>query len=177
MLDLHGATVIPGFVDSHAHLVFAGDRSAEFAARMNGEPYTGGGIRTTVAATREASDEQLDAGVDRLVREARSQGTTTIEIKSGYGLTVAQERRSVRIAAQHTSEVTFLGAHVVPPEYDGRADDYVDLVWGDAGGGGRPRPVDRCVLRTGSLRRRPVPGDPDRRGGGGGCIPESTPIS
>ncbi len=131
MMDLHGAAVIPGFVDSHAHLVFAGDRAGEFAARMNGEPYTGGGIRTTVAATRAASDDELDATVDRLVREARRQGTTTIEIKSGYGLAVEQEQRCLRIAGQHTTEVTYLGAHVVPQEYAGRADDYVTLVCGD----------------------------------------------
>jgi imidazolonepropionase len=131
MLDLHGAAVIPGFVDSHAHLVFAGDRANEFAARMNGEPYTGGGIRSTVAATRAASDDELRANVDRLVREARRQGTTTIETKSGYGLSVAQEQRCLRIAAEHTAEVTYLGAHVVPEEYAGRADDYVDLVRGE----------------------------------------------
>jgi imidazolonepropionase len=130
-LDVAGAAVIPGFVDSHAHLVFAGDRAAEFAARMAGAKYTGGGIRTTVEATRAATDEQLRSGVTRLVAEARRQGTTTLEIKSGYGLTVADERRSLRLAAEHTDEVTFLGAHVVPPEYAGRTDDYVDLVCGD----------------------------------------------
>jgi imidazolonepropionase len=131
MIDAHGAAVIPGFVDSHAHLVFAGDRAAEFAARMSGEPYTGGGIRTTVAATRAASDDQLRAGVARLVAEARRQGTTTIEIKSGYGLSTVHEQRCLRIAAEHTTEVTFLGAHVVPAEFDGRADEYVDLVCGE----------------------------------------------
>jgi len=129
-LDAEGAAVIPGFVDSHAHLVFAGDRAPEFAARMAGEAYTGGGIRTTVAATRAASDDDLRATVERLRREALRQGTTTIEIKSGYGLSVADEVRSLRIAREFTEETTFLGAHVVPPEYTDRPDDYVGLVCG-----------------------------------------------
>ncbi|KIR66807.1 imidazolonepropionase [Micromonospora haikouensis] len=129
-IDAQGGAVLPGFVDSHAHLVFAGDRAAEFAARMAGEPYTGGGIRTTVGATRAASDGQLRATVRRLVGEAMRQGTTTIETKSGYGLTVADEARSLRIAAEVTGETTFLGAHVVPAEYAGRPDDYVGLVCG-----------------------------------------------
>ncbi|MEJ3749234.1 imidazolonepropionase [Actinomycetes bacterium KLBMP 9797] len=129
-LDAEGAAVLPGFVDSHAHLVFAGDRSAEFAARMAGHPYTGGGIRTTVAATRAASDDDLRATAGRLRREALRQGTTTIEIKSGYGLNVADEERSLRIAREFTDETTFLGAHVVPQEYTERPDDYVGLVCG-----------------------------------------------
>ncbi|MEU8260777.1 imidazolonepropionase [Micromonospora sp. NPDC048999] len=129
-IDAEQAAVLPGFVDSHAHLVFAGDRAAEFAARMAGEPYTGGGIRTTVSATRAASDEQLRATVRRLHAEAMRQGTTTIEIKSGYGLTVADEARSLRIAAEFTADTTFLGAHVVPAEYADRPDDYVDMVCG-----------------------------------------------
>jgi imidazolonepropionase len=123
------AAVIPGFVDSHAHLVFAGDRSAEFAARMAGEPYTGGGIRTTVAATRAATDDDLRANVGRLVGEAQRQGTTTIEIKSGYGLSVADEERSLRIAREFTDETTFLGAHVVPAGAD--PDEYTALVCGE----------------------------------------------
>jgi imidazolonepropionase len=129
-IDAGGAAVLPGFVDSHAHLMFAGDRAAEFAARMSGEPYTGGGIRTTVAATRAATDDQLRTAAGRLVAEARRQGTTTIEIKSGYGLSVADEVRSLRLARELTGETTFLGAHVVPPEYADRPDAYVDLVSG-----------------------------------------------
>ncbi|MFI2712015.1 imidazolonepropionase [Micromonospora sp. NPDC018662] len=129
-IDADGAAVLPGFVDSHAHLVFAGDRAAEFAARMAGEPYTGGGIRTTVGATRAASDDELRATVGRLRAEMRRQGTTTVEIKSGYGLTVAEEARSLRIAAEFTEDTTFLGAHVVPAEYADHPDDYVGLVCG-----------------------------------------------
>lgn len=126
--DAGGRAVIPGFVDSHSHLVFAGDRAREFAARMTGDPYTAGGIRTTVAATRAASDEQLTAHVGRLVREMARQGTTTVEIKSGYGLTVHDEARSLAIARLFTEETTFLGAHVVPADTDPAA--YVDLVTG-----------------------------------------------
>ncbi|MDZ5441442.1 imidazolonepropionase [Micromonospora sp. 4G57] len=129
-IDAQGAAVLPGFVDSHAHLVFAGDRAAEFAARMAGEPYTGGGIRTTVGATRAASDDELRATVRRLRAEAMRQGTTAIEIKSGYGLTVADEARSLRIAAEFSDDTTFLGAHVVPAEYADRPDDYVGMVCG-----------------------------------------------
>ena len=129
--DLAGRAVLPGFVDSHSHLVFAGDRSAEFAARMAGQPYTGGGIRDTVAATRRASDEELLATAARLRAEALRQGTTTIEVKSGYGLTVEDEARSLRVAFEVTPETTFLGAHVVPVEYADRPDDYVALVCGD----------------------------------------------
>ena len=128
--DVGGRAVIPGFVDSHSHLVFAGDRSAEFAARMAGEPYAAGGIRTTVAATRAATDEQLSTNVARHVAEMRRQGTTTVEIKSGYGLTVLDEARSLAIARQFTEETTYLGAHVVPPEYADDPDGYVELVTG-----------------------------------------------
>ncbi len=128
--DVGGRAVVPGFVDSHSHLVFAGDRSEEFAARMSGTPYSAGGIRTTVAATRAASDEQLMANIARHVTEMRRQGTTTVEIKSGYGLTVRDEARSLALAHQLTEETTFLGAHVVPPEYTDDPAGYVDLVTG-----------------------------------------------
>jgi len=128
MIDAGGRAVLPGFVDSHAHLVFAGDRSAEFAARMAGKPYAAGGIRTTVAATRAATDEELTGRVAALVAEMRAQGTTTVEIKSGYGLTVRDEARSLAIARQFTDETTFLGAHVVPQDADPQ--EYVDLVTG-----------------------------------------------
>jgi imidazolonepropionase len=127
-VDAGGRAVIPGFVDSHGHLVFAGDRTAEFAARMAGQAYSAGGIRTTVEATRAASSEALHRGTARLVAEALRSGTTTMECKSGYGLTVRDEQRSLSVAAQHTDEVTYLGAHVVAPEYADRPDDYVDLV-------------------------------------------------
>jgi imidazolonepropionase len=129
-IDCGGRAVLPGFVDSHAHLVFAGERSAEFAARMAGTPYQAGGIATTVAATRAASDERLRANLRALSRELLAQGTTTFECKSGYGLTVADERRSVALAAEVTPEVTFLGAHVVPPEFAGDRGSYLDLVCG-----------------------------------------------
>jgi imidazolonepropionase len=129
-VDCGGGAVLPGFVDSHAHLVFAGERSAEFAARMSGQPYHAGGIRVTVAATREASDGQLRANLAQLAAEMLRQGTTTLECKSGYGLTVADERRSVAIAAEVTPEVTFLGAHVVPPEFAHDPAGYLSLVCG-----------------------------------------------
>ncbi len=131
MVDAAGRAVLPGFVDSHAHLVFAGERGAEFAARMAGLPYSAGGIRSTVAATRAASDDVLRSNLARLAGEMLAQGTTTFECKSGYGLTVADEARSVALAGEFTDEVTYLGAHVVPPEFDGRVAAYVDLVCGD----------------------------------------------
>ncbi|MBM7520117.1 imidazolonepropionase [Nocardioides nitrophenolicus] len=130
VVDAQGRAVLPGFVDSHSHLVFAGDRSLEFQARMAGESYAAGGIRTTVAATRAASDDQLAAGVARHVAEMRRQGTTTLEIKSGYGLSVEDEARSLRVAREFTDETTFLGAHVVAPEYADDPAGYVDLVTG-----------------------------------------------
>ncbi|GIH90174.1 imidazolonepropionase [Planobispora siamensis] len=129
-VDVEGRCVIPGFVDSHAHLVFAGDRTAEFTARMSGERYTAGGIRTTVAATRAASDDLLAERTSRLVAEMLAQGTTTVEIKSGYGLSVDDERRCLRIARGFTEETTYLGAHVVPPDA-ASADDYVRTVTGE----------------------------------------------
>ncbi|WP_353987395.1 imidazolonepropionase [Ruicaihuangia caeni] len=131
VVDADGAAMIPGFVDSHTHLVFGGDRSAEFAARMSGHRYEAGGIRSTVAATRAAGEEVLRTSLRRLVDELRAQGTTTFEVKSGYGLDAATEAISVRLAREVTPEVTFLGAHVVPPEFEGRADEYVDLVCGE----------------------------------------------
>ena len=115
-IDVDGRAVVPGFVDSHTHLVFAGDRAGEFAARMRGERYDGGGIASTVAATRAADDVALRALLAGRIAELRAQGTTTVEIKSGYGLTVADEERALRLAAEVTAETTFLGAHVVPPE-------------------------------------------------------------
>jgi imidazolonepropionase len=131
MIDAAGRAVLPGFVDSHAHLVFAGERSAEFAARMAGQPYTAGGIASTVAATRAASDDVLRANLARLAGELLRQGTTTFECKSGYGLTVTDEARSVALAAEVTPEVTYLGGHIVPPEFDGDAAGYVSLVCGE----------------------------------------------
>lgn len=129
--DIGGAAVIPGFVDSHAHPVFAGDRTDEFAARMAGESYSAGGIRSTVAATRAATDDELNANLLRLKREFNAAGVTTFEAKSGYGLTVADESRSLAIAAKHTSEITFLGAHVVAPEYSADRVGYVELASGE----------------------------------------------
>jgi imidazolonepropionase len=130
IVDAAGRAVIPGFVDSHSHLVFGGDRAAEFEARMAGEKYAAGGIRSTVAATRAATDDELRARLRGLLDEMHAQGTTTVEIKSGYGLDVETEERLVRLASEVTSEVTFLGAHVVPAEYVDDPDGYVDLVTG-----------------------------------------------
>jgi imidazolonepropionase len=130
MIDVSGRAVIPGFVDSHSHLVFAGDRGAEFAARMTGQLYDGGGIGVTVAATRAATDDELARLVEARIAELRALGTTTIEIKSGYGLTVSDEVRALKIARQFTSETTFLGAHVVPAEYAHDRAAYVDLLTG-----------------------------------------------
>ncbi|MEI7541003.1 MAG: imidazolonepropionase [Actinomycetes bacterium] len=129
-LDAKARAVIPGFVDSHTHMIFAGDRSKEFRARMLGENYSAGGIAHTVELTRAASDELLRSNAQALLNEAYSTGTTTVEIKSGYGLTVNDERRSLEIAQSLTDETTFLGAHVVPIEYKKNPKDYVDLVTG-----------------------------------------------
>lgn len=139
-IDAAGRCVLPGFVDSHSHLVFAGDRSAEFAARMAGTPYSAGGIGVTVAATRAAGDDELRVRSAALLAEARRSGTTTIEIKSGYGLATEEEARLLRLAAELTPETTFLGAHVVPDEFAGRADDYVALVCGEM--------LDRCAPQS-----------------------------
>jgi imidazolonepropionase len=130
-IDCAGASVLPGFVDSHAHLVFAGDRADEFAARMSGQPYDGGGIATTVASTRAASDDVLAANVARLASELRRGGVTTFETKSGYGLSTVDELRSLQLGRSFTPETTFLGAHVVPPEYRHDREAYVRLVAGD----------------------------------------------
>jgi imidazolonepropionase len=129
--DAFGRCVIPGFVDSHTHLVFAGDRSEEFAARMAGKPYEASGIRVTTEATRAAGDDELRALAARRRGEALRAGITHLEIKSGYGLDVDSERRLCEIAGELTDDVTFLGAHAVPQEYEDRADDYVDLVCGE----------------------------------------------
>ena len=130
-IDVGGRCVIPGFVDSHTHLVFAGDRSEEFAARMAGRPYEAGGIRVTMEATRAAGADELVRLARARRAEARRAGITQVEIKSGYGLDVETERRCCEIAGELTDDVTFLGAHAVPPEYKGRADSYVELVCGE----------------------------------------------
>lgn len=131
VVDADGGCVLPGFVDSHTHLVFAGDRAEEFTARMAGQPYDGGGIRVTTAATRATPTAELDRLVRARLAEAHRAGTTTIEIKSGYGLTVDDEARSLGVARAHTPESTFLGAHLLPAEFEGRADDYIHLVCHD----------------------------------------------
>lgn len=128
VIEAGGRAVIPGFVDSHSHLIFAGERSAEFAARMTGEPYSAGGIRTTVEATRAATDEELSANAAHLRAQMLRQGSTHVEIKSGYGLTTADEARALAVARQFTEDTTFLGAHVVPSGVE--VDDYVDQVTG-----------------------------------------------
>ncbi|MGV8857990.1 imidazolonepropionase [Rhodoglobus sp.] len=130
-VDAGGGCVLPGFVDSHSHLMFAGDRSDEFEARMAGRRYEAGGIRRTVALSRDASDAELLANAAKLVAEMRRQGTTTAEIKSGYGLSVHDEARMLRLASTLTSETTFLGAHVVPTEFADDRAAYVRLVVGE----------------------------------------------
>jgi imidazolonepropionase len=130
-VDAGSRCVLPGFVDSHTHLAFAGDRAEEFAARMSGGPYEAGGIRVTTEATRRATDEELRGLTARRRLEALRAGITHLEIKSGYGLDVETERRLCEIAAEFTDDVTFLGAHVVPVEYEGRPNDYVELVCGE----------------------------------------------
>ena len=137
-IDAQGRCVIPGFVDSHSHLIFAGDRSDEFRSRMSGEKYSVGGINYTVELTRQAGNGQLLQSARRLVAEANASGTTTIECKSGYGLTVEDEARSLVVAKQITEETTFLGAHAVPKEFKNSADDYVDLVCGPMLDAARP---------------------------------------
>ena len=129
--DARGAAVVPGFVDSHTHLVFAGERSDEFEARMAGQRYDGGGIARTVAATRAASDESLREESAVRLGALRAGGVTTVEVKSGYALDVAGEARLVRLASEITREVTFLGAHVVPLDYARDRDAYVELVAGE----------------------------------------------
>jgi imidazolonepropionase len=129
-IDAGGRCVVPGFVDSHTHLVFAGDRGDEFVARMAGAPYAAGGIRSTVAATRGATEDELGVATAQRRDEALRAGITTIEVKSGYGLTVPDEVRLLRVASGITAHTTYLGAHVVPDEFAGRADDYVHLVCG-----------------------------------------------
>ena len=171
-IDADGACVLPGFVDSHTHLVFAGDRAEEFTARMAGQPYDGGGIRTTTEATRNTPTDELDRLVRRRLVEAHQAGTTTIEIKSGYGLNVADEARSVAIARRHTAESTFLGAHLLPTEFAGRSDDYIDLVCTDMLDAAAPNAAwidafcetgafdaDQCraVLEAGRRRRSRAP--------------------
>jgi len=136
-VDVGGRAVIPGFVDSHTHLVFAGHRASEWNARMAGRPYRAGGIRTTVDATRAASDAELLHNAQGLADEALRSGTTTLEIKSGYGLDVAHEERILAVAAAISDERTFLGAHVVPAELAGHPDEYVELVCGPM--------LDRCA--------------------------------
>jgi imidazolonepropionase len=130
-INLEGKSVIPGFVDSHAHLVFAGDRALEFEARMSGKKYSAAGIMTTVAATRQASDQTLDENIATRAIEMYRSGITTFETKSGYGLNVADELRSLKLAVQHTEDVTFMGAHVVPEEFKNNKDAYVSLVMGE----------------------------------------------
>ncbi len=136
--DLRGALVTPGLIDCHTHLVYAGSRAAEFEQRLHGASYEdiargGGGIRSTVAATRAASDDELLALARRRLDALAAEGVTTVEVKSGYGLSLEHERRCLAVARRladggTTVRTTYLGAHALPPEFDGRPDDYIDAV-------------------------------------------------
>lgn len=176
-VDAGGRAVLPGFVDSHSHLVFAGDRTEEFNARMSGRPYSAGGIRTTVAATRAADDAELEATLTRHLAEALRQGTTTLETKSGYGLTVEDEARALRLAARHTEEVTYLGAHIVAPEYADDPAGYVALVTGEMLDACAPhaRWIDVFCEKEPSTASRPARSSPRARRGA--CTRASTPTS
>jgi len=130
LIDADGGSVIPGFVDSHTHAIFAGDRLQDFLARMNGTRYASGGIETTVAETRAATNESLRNHLENVVTEFTEHGITTFEIKSGYGLDVDTELKLLRIAKEFTDETTFLGAHVIPSEFTNDRRGYIDLVKG-----------------------------------------------
>jgi imidazolonepropionase len=127
-IDAEGGVVTPGFVDSHTHLVFAGDRTQDYVARMTGSKYSSGGINTTVSATRAASEDELRETTRRLVARARSTGTTTLEVKSGYGLNTETELKILKVAREFTHETTFLGAHIVPSEKINSRDSYIEEV-------------------------------------------------
>ncbi|MEI7943901.1 MAG: imidazolonepropionase [Actinomycetes bacterium] len=131
VIEASGKSVIPGFVDSHTHAVFGGDRVRDFVGRMTGEKYAAGGIKTTVTATREAGVDQLREHTAGIVGELRAGGITTFEIKSGYGLDVQSEAKILDVANEFTQEVTFLGAHVVPAEFASEREQYVSLVIGE----------------------------------------------
>lgn len=127
-VDLGGRAVLPGWVDSHTHMIFDGDRSAEFEARMAGESYQAGGIAVTMDATRSAGEERLEKLLVERIAAARRGGTTTLETKTGYGLNTASEVEAAKVAARHVDDVTFLGAHLVPP--GAGAETYLDEVVG-----------------------------------------------
>ena len=127
-VDLGGRAVLPGWVDSHTHMIFDGDRSAEFEARMAGESYQAGGIAVTMDATRSAGEERLEKLLVERIGAARRGGTTTLETKTGYGLNTESEVEAARVAARHVDDVTFLGAHLVPPGAE--AETYLDEVVG-----------------------------------------------